>query len=76
MIPDEVREKWKMEFEEYSKHWPWYAKVSRGRRWQRFFCDFGMHIPVKSMPSESVCCQECFHDLTLEDWNKFWRGDR
>ena len=70
---------------EYSKHWPWYAKVSRGRKWQSFWCMLGKHIPVKTYLRKDhpdpeffdiyeVLCQECMTDLTPSDWNKFWKG--
>ena len=64
----------------YSKHWPWYAKVSRGRNWQNIMCKLGNHIPVgatglNSPVIDEVFCQECMQELTLADWNKFWKGE-
>ena len=67
-------------FEDYSRHWPWYAKVSRGRNWQRICCKLGKHIPVGatgllSHEIDEVFCQECVQELTIADWNKFWKGE-
>jgi hypothetical protein len=70
---------------DYSKHWPWYAKVSRGRNWQKLMCKTGRHIPVKCYHRKDhpdpefydifeVFCQECAKDLLPEEWNKFWKG--
>ena len=79
MITKELKDKWDKEFREYSKHWPWYAKLSRGRKWQEEMCRIGNHIPVKAYDPDDednieVFCQECVTDLTLDDWNKFWKG--
>ena len=66
---------------EYSKHWPWYAKIWKwiGYKSGHINCRAGRHIPVGMTDKEDniieVFCQECAADLTLADWNKFWKGD-
>ena len=73
-IPDEVREEWKRDFEEYSKYWPWYAKVFKRHSSRRITCFFNLHIPLRDNNATEAWCQECFKELTLSDWNKFWKG--
>ena len=73
-IPESARKKWKAEFDEYSRHWPLYAKVFKRHSSRRITCKLGLHIPLRDNNATEAWCQECFKELTLADWNRFWRG--